>query len=320
MIQFFPAKRDLLPPLRSGGGRSAEALPQGQRGSGRAALARLRGAVSLARRCAGPGRGHFRRTTTLYMALLTLAIAATLPTHATAAPSAQSILADSDAIRNPGKPFSLTVVLVEYRNAHQTDTNTLSVYSKADNNSGQFRSLVRFVAPARDANKLLLKNGNDLWFFDPSSKASIRLSPQQRLLGQAANGDVVTVNLAKDYKAEMKGEEDVTDGDRQTRHSYKLALAAVSTDVTYDHIEMWLDSGNSRPVKARFYTESGQLLKTAYYRRYQSQLGVERPTETVIIDGLDPNWVTVMRYSDYAWRDVPEVWLQRDYLPRFKPE
>lgn len=194
------------------------------------------------------------------------------------------------------------------------------MYSKADTKSGQFRSLIRFVAPERDANKLMLKNGNDLWFFDPSSKASIRLSPQQRLLGQASNGDVVTVNLALDYSASLLAEEDVQDGDRQKRHCYKLALAAVSADVTYHHIEMWLDTGSSRPVKSRFYTESGQLLKTAYYRRYQSQLGVERPTETVIIDGLDPNWVTVMRFSDYAWREVPEVWLQRDYLPRFKPE
>jgi outer membrane lipoprotein-sorting protein len=237
-----------------------------------------------------------------------------------AAPNAQEILAASDAVRNPDKPFALTTVLVEYRNSKEVDSNTLTVYSKADTKSGQFRSLIRFVAPMRDANKLMLKNGNDLWFFDPSSKASIRLSPQQRLLGQASNGDVVTVNLAKDYEAKLLAEEDVQDGDRKTRHCYKLALAAVSTDVTYDHIEMWLDVTNSRPVKSRFYTESGQLLKTAYYRRYQPQLGVERPTETVIIDGLDPNWVTVMRFSDYAWRDVPEVWLQRDYLPRFKPE
>jgi outer membrane lipoprotein-sorting protein len=237
-----------------------------------------------------------------------------------AAPNAQDILAASDAIRNPDKPFSLTTVLVEYRNAKEVDTNTLTVYSKADTKSGQFRSLIRFVAPMRDANKLMLKNGNDLWFFDPSSKASIRLSPQQRLLGQASNGDVVTVNLAKDYSAKLLAEEDVQDGDRKTRHCYKLALAAVSTDVTYDHIEMWLDTTSSRPVKSRFYTESGQLLKSAYYRRYQAQLGVERPTETVIIDGLDPNWVTVMRFSDYAFREVPEVWLQRDYLPRFKPE
>lgn len=239
---------------------------------------------------------------------------------AQAAPTAQAILAASDAVRNPDKPFSLTVALVEYKNGKQTDGNTLSVYSKADTNSGQFRSLIRFVAPARDANKLMLKNGNDLWFFDPSSKASIRLSPQQRLLGQASNGDVVTVNLAKDYKADLAGEETVQDGERQPRKCYKLALVGVAPDVTYNKIDMWIDMANSRPVKARFYTESGQLLKTAYYRRYQANLGLERPTEAVIIDGLDPNWVTVMRYSDYAYREIPEAWLQRDYLPRFKPE
>ena len=250
----------------------------------------------------------------------TLALLLSWATAATAAPDAQAILAASDAVRNPAKPFGLTVTLIEYRNAKQTDGNTLAVYSKADAVGGQYRSLIRFVAPQRDANKLMLKNGNDLWFFDPSSKASIRLSPQQRLLGQASNGDVVTVNLAKDYRAELVAEEDLTDGEKVMRHCYKLALAAVSPDVTYHHIEIWIEAGSSRPVKARFFAESGQLLKTAYYRKFQAQLGAERPTEVVIIDGLDPNWVTVMRNSDYAWRDVPDAWLQRDYLPRFKPE
>ena len=262
----------------------------------------------------------FKETGMTLQRLAVSMVFAALGLAAHAAPTAQAILAASDAVRNPDKPFSLTVALVEYKNGRQTDGNTLSVYSKADTNSGQFRSLIRFVAPARDANKLMLKNGNDLWFFDPSSKASIRLSPQQRLLGQASNGDVVTVNLAKDYKADLAGEESVQDGERQTRKCYKLALVGVAPDVTYNKIEMWIDMANNRPVKARFYTESGQLLKTAYYRRYQANLGVERPTEAVIIDGLDPNWVTVMRYSDYAYRDIPEAWLQRDYLPRFKPE
>ena len=238
---------------------------------------------------------------------------------ASAAPDAQAILADSDAVRNPAKPFSVTVSLLEYRNAKQTDGNMLTVYAKEDHKNGQYRNLIRFVAPERDAGKLMLKNGNDLWFFDPSSQASIRLSPQQRLLGQASNGDVLTVNLAKDYKAELLGEEDTADGERVVRRSYKLGLAAVSPDVTYHRVEMWVDASNSRPMKARFYSESGHLLKTAYYRKFQPQLGRERPTEVVIIDGLDPAWVTVMRYSDYAWRDVPDAWLQRDYLPRFKP-
>jgi outer membrane lipoprotein-sorting protein len=249
-----------------------------------------------------------------------LAAAAMLAAPAQASADAQAILAASDAVRNPSKPFAVVATLIEYRNGKQTDGNTLSVYSKADTHGGQYRSLIRFMAPPRDANKLMLKNGNELWFFDPASQASIRISPQQRLLGQAANGDVLTVNLAKDYAASLAGEEDVVDGERATRHSHKLALAATSADVTYHHIEMWVDAASSRPVKARFFAESGRLLKTAYYRKFAPQLGRERPTEVVIIDGLDPQWVTVIRYSDFAFRDVPDAWLQRDYLPRFKPE
>jgi Outer membrane lipoprotein-sorting protein len=260
------------------------------------------------------GKNAVRVFITLLTAMLLLA------RTAAAAPDAQAILAASDDIRNPNRPFGLTVTLIEYRNGRQSDSSTLAVYSKTDPHSGQFRSLIRFIAPPRDANKLMLKNGNDLWFYDPANKASIRISPQQRLLGQAANGDVVTVNLARDYRARLAGEEDIQDGERLTRHCYKLALRATSADVTYDHIESWIEVGSSRPVKAKFYSESDRLLKTAYYRHFRNELGRERPTETVIIDGLDPNWVTVMRYSDFAWREIPEAWLQRDYLPRFRPE
>ncbi|TDK65330.1 outer membrane lipoprotein-sorting protein [Sapientia aquatica] len=240
------------------------------------------------------------------------------PSYAT--PTPQEILAASDAVRNPDYPFGLTNTLIEYKNGQQTDTSTLGIYSKADPSSGQFRSLIRYIAPQRDANKLILYSGKDLWFYDPSSKASIRMSPQQRLLGQASNGDVVTVNLAKDYKASSAVEEDTQDGDRQTKHCYKVAMQADTPDATYHHIDMWIEVGNFHPIKARFYADSNKLLKSAYYRRYEKQLGLDRPTETVIIDGLDPKWVTVMRYSDLVKRDVPDLWLQREYLPRFKPQ
>lgn len=236
-----------------------------------------------------------------------------------AAPTANNLLAASDAIRNPGGAFSVTVTLTEFQAGKQVDTSTLTSYSRTQSN-GQFASLVQFVLPARDAGKLMLKNGNDMWFYDPLSKASVRLSPQQRLLGQASNGDVATVNLAKDYTAALTGEEEVQDGERKLRTAHKLALTAANPDVTYASIEMWVDAENNRPIKARFFSESARLLKTAYYRRYQPQLGADRPTETVIIDGLDPKSVTIMRFSDYVSRSIPETWMQRDFLPRFQPE
>ncbi len=236
------------------------------------------------------------------------------------APNASDILAASDAIRNPGRPFSVTVTLTEFQGGKQVDTSTLVSYSRTQQAGGQFASLIRFVLPARDAGKLMLKNGSDLWFYDPVSKASVRLSPQQRLLGQASNGDVATVNFAKDYTAESLGVEAVMDGERQTRMAHKLVLTAAVPDVTYASVEMWVDVETNRPLKARFFAESSRLLKTAYYRRFQQQLGIVRPTETVIIDGLNPQSVTLMRFSDYVARTIPETWLQRDYLPRFQTE
>ena len=247
------------------------------------------------------------------------ALALAMGSTAAAELSAQEILAASDAVRYPGHGFSVVNTLVEYRQGRQTDSSSLMVYSRADA-SGQFRNLVRFVAPARDAGKLMLYIGRDLWFHDPAQRATVRLSPQQRLLGQASNGDVVTVNLARDYQATDSGQEEVADGERVRRNCHRLTLAGRTAEAAYHRIELWVTVDGHRPVKARYLADSGALLKTAYFRRYADVLGVQRPTETVIIDGLEPGWVTVMRLSDWTRREVPEAWLQRDHLPRFQPD
>lgn len=232
----------------------------------------------------------------------------------------QAVLAASDSIRNPGHPFRVTVTLTEFDKGVQVNATTLVSWSRTLDAGGQFASIMQFTRPARDAGKVMLKNGNDLWFYDPSTKSTLRISPQQRLIGQAANGDVVTVNLARDYQAKLVGEESIRDGERQQRQALKLQLSSNGPDSTYGAIEWWVDSVTNAPIKGRFFADSGRLLKTAYYRRFQQHLGALRPTETVIIDGLEPQAVTLVRLSDHALRNVPSAWFQRDYLPRFNPD
>ncbi len=256
----------------------------------------------------------------LCLTLSSLAFAWTTPTLAGAAPNAQALLAASDAVRNPGQPFKVTVTLTEFEKGVQVDTSTLVSYARTLESTNQFASLVRFALPARDTGKLMLKSGNDLWFFDPGTKASVRISPQQRLMGQASNGDVITVNFARDYKATLEGEETIQDGERRTRKTYKLSLTASTNDAAYAAAELWVDAENNWPLKARFLADSGRLLKTAYYRRFQPALGANRPTETVIIDGVNPQAVTLVRLSDFTARNIPASWFQRDFLPRFQPD
>lgn len=233
---------------------------------------------------------------------------------------ANELLRASDAIRNPSRPYRARLTLTEYEEGKQVNASTLAIYAREVESGGQFATLAAFLAPARDAGKVMLRHGDDMWFFDPSTKASVRLSPQQRLMGQASNGDVMTVNLARDYAARLLAEEDMKDGEGKMHKSYKLGLTASSPSATYATVEFWVDQESRNPIKGRFFAESGRLLKTVYYRRYQPQLGRDRPTESVIIDGLNPQAVTVMRFTDYATPNIPPTWFQRDYLPRFQPE
>jgi Outer membrane lipoprotein-sorting protein len=235
-------------------------------------------------------------------------------------PSAQEMVAAADRIRNPPHPFRLTDTLVEYREGKPRDRVVLVVYAREDQSSHQFNNLVRYVDPPRDEGKMVLLHGTDMWFYDPASKASVRISPQQRLLGQASDGDVVTANLARDYTAALVGPETVLDAEHQERHCWHLDMAAATSEAVYSRVEYWLEQGSYRPVKGKYYSDSGRLLKIAYFHRFETELGAERPTESIIIDAVNSNLVTTMTTSDYRDQEIPDAWFQRDYLPRLKVE
>jgi outer membrane lipoprotein-sorting protein len=251
-------------------------------------------------------------------------VAAATLLRATAAwaepPSAAEIIASTDQIRSPQGAYRVSVGLVEYVSGKARNQVDLAVHAKLHPDTHRFKNLVRYTAPPRDAGKLVLLNGSTMWFYDPASKASIRISPQQRLMGQAANGDVVTVNLALDYKPKLVGDEKLQDADRKERSVWHLELAAATDEAMYGRIEFWIEKDSHRPIKAKFYADSGRLLKIAYYRKYEQQLGAARAGETIIIDAVDANLVTKITYTDFRAEDAQDTWFQRDYLPRFNEE
>ena len=253
-----------------------------------------------------------------YLLLIAASTILALPSYpAETGKTADAIVTEADAVRNPATPFSIVVSLVEYRNGKKENAMSLNVYSKENAASGQYRTLALFLNPPKDAGKVMLKNGTELWFYDPVSKSSVRISPQQRLMGQASNGDVMTANMHKDYKAVLAGEETITDSAKTKVLCHKLGLTSRG-DSTYYRVEYWVDKTNYRPIKGKFYSDSDRLLKIVYFGGYKAELGRERPTEAIIIDGIDPKLVTKMLFNNYAERKIPEEWFQKEYLPRFK--
>jgi outer membrane lipoprotein-sorting protein len=237
-----------------------------------------------------------------------------------ASPTGQEIIAAVDAARNPGQGFRVMDLLTEYIGGKPQSSMQLVIFVRQNKVTKQYDNLVRYVLPVRDAGKMVLMNGTNMWFYDPSSKASVRISPQQRLLGQASNGDVATVNLAKDYNATLVGEEKLLDADRQNKDCWHLELKAATDEAVYSRVEYWVEKGTYRQIKGKFYSDSGRLLKIAYFHKFTQQLGRMSPSETIVIDAVNQNLVTTMAVSDMQARDVPDSWFQRDYLPRLKVE
>jgi outer membrane lipoprotein-sorting protein len=235
-----------------------------------------------------------------------------------APPTGQEIIAAVDAARNPGQGFRVTDQLTEYVGGQPRNTMTLVIFARQNKDTRQYNNLIRYVLPMRDVGKMVLMNGSNMWFYDPSSKASVRISPQQRLMGQASNGDVVTVNFAKDYTATLLGEETLLDADHSNRTCWHLELKAATDEAVYSRIEFWVEKGTYRQVKGKYYSDSGRLLKIAYFHKFASMLGRMAPAETIVIDAVDTNLVTTMGISDMRAQEIPDSWFQRDFLPRLK--
>ncbi|MFA6583164.1 MAG: outer membrane lipoprotein-sorting protein [Elusimicrobiaceae bacterium] len=234
--------------------------------------------------------------------------------------TAMQIIEKADAVRNPEQSFSVVTALTEYREGKETSSMELTVYSKENTENEQYQTIAAFNAPPKDKGKVMLKNGSELWFYDPMSKSSVRISPQQRLMGQASNGDVMTTNLHSDYEAKLAGEETISDINKTKIKCHKMDLKSSSDSSNYYRIEYWVDKANYHPIKAKFYSDSDRLMKIVYFGGYKTELGCERPTETVIIDGVDRNLVTKMFFSNYEYKRMPKEWFQKDFLPRFNAQ
>ncbi len=165
--------------------------------------------------------------------------------------------------------------------------------------------------PKYKGQKLLMVSGN-MWFSKPGLSKPIAISQRQRLMGQAAHGDIAATNYADEYDAVVAGE-DVVDGEPCTLFDLK----ARTKKATYDRIRYWVSKERIVGVKAEYFTVSGKLIKTArmeYANRSRS--GGPFISAIEIRDSLISENVTIMTYIEPRFDDIPPGILSLDRLSR----
>ncbi|MFQ5652553.1 MAG: outer membrane lipoprotein-sorting protein [bacterium] len=222
-------------------------------------------------------------------------------------PPAGQILQRSERYRNAWESFSLHTRIENYVDGKRKDEADYEVLLK-----GRERSLVRFLRPDQKG-QFLLMVGDDMWIYMPNTRRPIRITPLQRLLGDASSGDVARTNFTRDYAPTLM-RTDTLGGES----CYVLNLASRRAGATYYRIEYWVRVHDSRPVKAEFFLRSGKHYKTARYTRYEEQHGFMLLVEMQLIDRLRPGRETVMSFSSYRPRTIPDKYFNKNYLPRLR--
>lgn len=174
---------------------------------------------------------------------------------------------------------------------------------------GQRRSLVLMRSPAEAGQKVLML-ADDFWLLMPGTQRPMRITPTQKLLGDASTGDIATLSWAEDYSGELKGQETC-----DAKPCLHLSLQAARKGLSYQRIELWIGARRHEPLHAELYVLSEKLAKKARFV-FDNPAAPKLVTEMVLEDHLSSQKSTHVRYVSREPKTVPETWLNPMFLAR----
>ena len=222
------------------------------------------------------------------LVLLQRAARADAPPAGASASTPEEILRRADEIRNPAESYFLRCVVTTSSTSEDTEVE-VSV-------QGNTRTLVKTIRPARDRGRLGLMVDQDMWAYIPNLHRAVRVTLSQRLVGQAAHGDICRNRWSGDYLAVIEAE---------TPQQWTLFLTAAKAGLTYEKIRLWIEKGTFHPLHAEFLTPAGMPLKRAEYRAYKPFGGVDRPSVIHIEDALRPGDFSDIQILEAVARQFP---------------
>ncbi|HTR79984.1 MAG TPA: outer membrane lipoprotein-sorting protein [Bacteroidota bacterium] len=217
------------------------------------------------------------------------------------------ILQTSDLSRNGWNSYSVLTTIINYEDGELKEKGSFDVSIK-----GMNKTLVKFMN-ADVKGQYLLMVDDDMWIYMPNTRKPIRITPLQRLMGDASNGDVARTRYAEDYSAKLMREESVNGVP-----CYVLDLDAKRDGATYKRIEYWVEKETKRPKKAEMYLASGKHYKSITFDHYEETGGRVLLTQMTITDRLREGRTTVMKYASYAEKELPEKYFNKDYLEKLR--
>lgn len=211
--------------------------------------------------------------------------------------SSDEIIRKADEVRNPSKSYFLDI----------------AVTSKGDGNLHRFRvalngnkqTRIETLEPAKDRGRNMLMLDENMWVFMPKLKRAVRVSLNQKLTGEASNGDISRLRWSGDYAATLESETD---------SEWVISLVANKKGLTYSRIKVWIRKDNFHPIKGEYLTLAGKVLKNVQYTGYKKLAGKERPSKIIITDAVRSGEESTIHIRKMIVKNFPSTIFKKSEL------
>lgn len=170
-------------------------------------------------------------------------------------PSAEEILKKIDANRLSDNKIIVAKMIINGRRGERT----VELKSWQRN---IYDAFTEYLAPPRDKGTKMLKLGDQLWTYSPSTDRTILISGH--MLRQSVMGsDLSYEDMMEDPMLQNTYNAKIVDQDTiSNRQIWILELKAKKKDASYDKRKIWVDKERFITLKENLYAKSGKLLKT----------------------------------------------------------
>ena len=151
---------------------------------------------------------------------------------------------------------------------------------------GDEKAFTEYLAPAREKGTKMLKVGDVLWLYSPSTDRTIKISGH--MLRQSVMGsDLSYEDMMDDKKLSESYDAAVTAVDTiDSRECWVVDLTGKGKDLAYHFRKLWVDKSRAIPLKEELIAKSGKLLKMIELKDVEKLSGRWFPKKMIFKDML----------------------------------
>ncbi len=229
------------------------------------------------------------------------------PVAAQDKPDPKALLAQVDTLSDfTGQDFSAVFTIVTQKPGEKDSVTQARVFRR--DTKKQF--LILIMLPEVNKGQGYLREDDNVWFYDPSSRKFSHSSVKENLQNtKAKNSDFTLSSFAQDYTVTS-----MTDGMVGKFPVWILDLKANTNEVAYDRVVLSIRKDPTMLLIRQDYSVNGRLMRTTAYPKYVQLEGKLLPSQILILDEINKGEKSQITMTEQSVSPLPDKVFTKAFL------